>query len=64
MITDSLKERIAELSYNPQFGAREMKRVIQNKVEDVLAKALLGEEIKKGDKIKIDPETFKIIKVF
>ncbi len=64
VITDSLKERIAELSYNPQFGAREMKRVIQNKVEDVLAKALLGEEIKKGDKIKIDPETFKIIKVF
>jgi len=64
VITDPLKERIAELSYNPQFGAREMKRVIQNKVEDVLAKALLGGEIKKGDKIKIDPETFKIIKVF
>ena len=64
MVTDSLKEKIVELSYNPQFGAREMKRVIQNNVENVLAKALLGEEIKKGDKIKIDSETFKIIKIF
>ncbi|MBM4177468.1 ATP-dependent Clp protease ATP-binding subunit, partial [Candidatus Gribaldobacteria bacterium] len=36
-----LKEKIVELSYNPEFGAREMKRVIQDKVENVLSVALL-----------------------
>ena len=37
-----------------------MKRVIQNKVENVLASALLSGRLKKGDKIEIDPEKFKL----
>ena len=56
-----LKEKIVELSYKPEFGAREMRRVIQDKVEDVVASALLSDKIKKGDKIEINPETFEII---
>ena len=63
IITDSLKEKIVKLSYNPRFGAREMKRVIQNKIENVLAKALLGGEIKRGDRIEINHLTFQIVKV-
>jgi len=62
IITDSLKEKIAELSYNPKFGAREMKRVIQDKIENVLAKAILGGEIKRGDRIEINSLTFQIVK--
>jgi len=61
IITLSLKEKIAELGYNPTFGAREMKRVIQDKVENILASALLSEELKKGDKVEIDPKEFKLI---
>jgi ATP-dependent Clp protease ATP-binding subunit ClpA len=49
------------LSYKPEFGAREMRRVIQDKVENVVASALLSDQIKKGDKIEINPETFEII---
>ena len=49
-----LKEKIVELGYNPTFGAREMRRVIQNKVENVLASALLSGQIKRGDKAEID----------
>ena len=63
IITNPLKEKIVQLSYNPQFGAREMKRVIQDKIENVLAKALLGGEIKRGDRIEINPLTFQVVRV-
>lgn len=61
-ITDELKKEITELSYKPEFGAREMKRVIQDNIEDKIAVSLLNDTIKAGDKIKIDPKTFKLIK--
>lgn len=60
-ITNDLKEKIVELSYSPQFGAREMKRVIQNKVENVLAEAVLRGKIKRGNKIKVEAENFTLI---
>ena len=59
-ITEPLKEKIVELSYKPEFGAREMRRVIQDKVESVVATALLSDTIKKGDRFEINPETFEI----
>ncbi|MDP4007461.1 MAG: ATP-dependent Clp protease ATP-binding subunit [bacterium] len=59
-ITEPLKARIAELGYNPQFGARDMRRVIQDKVENALATALLRGDMKRGDTVSIDPETFEI----
>jgi len=49
------------LSYKPEFGAREMRRVIQDNVENAIAQALLSEKIKKGDKIEIAPETFEVL---
>ncbi len=61
IVTDGLKEKIAELGFNPVFGAREMRRVIQNKVENLLAMALLSEKIKRGDRVEILPEDFKLI---
>jgi len=60
IITPSLKEKIVELSYSPVFGAREMRRVIQDKVENVLASALLSGELKRGDKVEIEPKEFKL----
>jgi len=61
-INQALKEKIVELGYNPAFGAREMRRVIQNKVENALARALLEEKLKRGDKITMN-ENFEIIKL-
>jgi len=61
-ISQDLKEKIVELSYSPEFGAREMKRVVQDKIENSLARAVLGGEVKRGDRIKIDPLTFKVVK--
>jgi len=61
-ITLPLKEKIVDLGYNPTFGAREMRRVLQDKVENVLATALLSGEIQRGDSIIVDPQLFKIVK--
>ena len=56
VINEPLKEKIVELGYDPLFGARELKRVIQDKVENILASALLSGELKKGDEVEIIPE--------
>ncbi|MCX6723276.1 MAG: ATP-dependent Clp protease ATP-binding subunit [Candidatus Staskawiczbacteria bacterium] len=61
IITEPLKEKIVGLSYKPEYGAREMRRVIQDKVENSVAQALLTDAIKKGDKFEINSETFEII---
>jgi len=61
IITEPLKDEIVKLSYNPQYGAREMKRVIQDKIENVLAEALLEGKIERGSKIKIDARSFEVI---
>jgi ATP-dependent Clp protease ATP-binding subunit ClpC len=62
VITNDLKEKIVQLSYKPEFGAREMRRVIQDKVENQVAQALLSDTIIKGDKIEINPEDFSVVK--
>lgn len=60
IITQPLKEKIAELGYDPTFGARQMQRVIQDKVENVLAQAILSGVLKRGNKVEIEPEEFKL----
>ncbi len=62
IIEDPLKEKIVELAYRPEFGARQMQRVIQDKIGNALAEAILREEIKRGDRIGIDHETFRVVK--
>lgn len=52
-------EKIARLGYDPQFGARPMKRVIQKKIENLIAKRILKGEIKRGDKVEISAEEIK-----
>lgn len=56
-------DRLAEEGYDPDMGARPLRRVIQLKVEDRLSDAVLGEQFKAGDTIlvDVDPETDDII---
>ncbi|MDO8470848.1 MAG: ATP-dependent Clp protease ATP-binding subunit [bacterium] len=61
VITDQLKAKIAELGYDRTFGARNMRRVIQDKVENALATAFLKDSIKRGDAIVIDPVSFAVL---
>ncbi|MBI2451363.1 MAG: AAA family ATPase [Parcubacteria group bacterium] len=55
-ITPALAERVAELGYSPEYGARPMKRVIQDRVEDLISRKLLDGSLKKGDTLEIKPE--------
>ena len=52
-ITPELIKKVAELGYEPEFGARPMNRVIQDKIEDQIAQKLLKGEVKKGEEIQI-----------
>jgi len=61
LITDELKEKIVELSYDPKFGAREMQRIIQDKVGNVLAEGILRGILKRGSKVEVDSQTFQLI---
>ncbi|MDH3942967.1 MAG: ATP-dependent Clp protease ATP-binding subunit [Anaerolineae bacterium] len=47
---------LAEMGYDREFGARPLKRIIQQKIEDVLSDALLGGEFTDGDAVLIDVE--------
>ena len=53
-ITDDAKEFLATQGFNPVYGARPLKRVIQQQVENPLSKLILAQTFLKGDKIKID----------
>ena len=60
VINQEIKEKIVELGYNPKFGAREMKRVIQDKIGNVLAKALLANQLKRGDMVQVNLKDFSL----
>ncbi len=53
-ITDKAKKILAKEGFDPVYGARPLKRVIQNKVQNVLAMKLLNGEIKEGDEVTVD----------
>ncbi len=52
--TDRLADYIAEAGFDPQFGARPLKRLIQKEIEDELAKALLGGKIQPDAPLELD----------
>ena len=48
-IRDSVKKYIVEKAYDPKYGARPLRRMIQTKIEDTLAEEILSGNIKGGD---------------
>ena len=47
-------ERLAELGYDPDFGARPLKRVLQKNVQNVLAEAILRDQLRPGQTAYVD----------
>jgi ATP-dependent Clp protease ATP-binding subunit ClpC len=45
---------LAEEGYDPEMGARPLKRVIQHKVEDKLSDSMLAEDFQDGDTVLVD----------
>ena len=52
--TDAAINKLAQIGFDPVYGARPMRRTIQEKIEDSLAKKLISGEIKRGDKVLLD----------
>jgi ATP-dependent Clp protease ATP-binding subunit ClpB len=53
-LTDKALELIGNMGYDPTYGARPLRRVIQKQLTDRLALALLSGEIRTGDSVKVD----------
>ncbi|GGJ74679.1 ATP-dependent protease ATP-binding subunit ClpC [Virgibacillus salexigens] len=52
-LTDKAVEKIANEGFDPEYGARPLRRSIQKNIEDLLSEELLKETITKGQKVKI-----------
>jgi ATP-dependent Clp protease ATP-binding subunit ClpB len=59
--TDKVKELVAEKGYDPSFGARPLKRAIQDLILDDLALRIVEGKIKEGDEVKVDAAKGKIV---
>ncbi len=55
-VTEAAKDFLAAVGFDPQFGARPLKRAIQKHVEDGLARRLLEGEFIAGDEVRVDRE--------
>lgn len=53
-LTESALEKIAEVGYDPEYGARPLRRALQREVEDRLSEAMLSGNITKGSKVALD----------
>ena len=53
-VSDSARDYLAQVGYEPEFGARPLKRAIQREIMDPLAKALLSGRFSEGTTIRID----------
>jgi ATP-dependent Clp protease ATP-binding subunit ClpC len=68
-VTKELKKKIAEVGYNPKYGARPLKRVLQKYIEDTIAELIINGGCTSGDKLilsldpKKDPEIETPVKI-
>jgi ATP-dependent Clp protease ATP-binding subunit ClpB len=53
-VTDEAKTKLAEEGFDPVLGARPLKRVIQRRIQNVMALRILRGEIKEGERVLID----------
>lgn len=60
-ISDKAVQWLAEAGYDPQFGARPVKRVIQRTLLNDLSKQILAEEVSKDSRIMVDVKDDKIV---
>jgi ATP-dependent Clp protease ATP-binding subunit ClpB len=59
LFSDALRQFIAEIGFDPQYGARPIRRTIQTKILDPLAMEIVGGKIRHGESILADMDTAK-----
>ncbi|GIW42529.1 MAG: chaperone protein ClpB [Candidatus Binatia bacterium] len=53
-LTDAARDHVAEIGYDPVYGARPLKRVLQKELETVLGRKLLAGEIRENSRVVVD----------
>jgi ATP-dependent Clp protease ATP-binding subunit ClpB len=59
-LTEAARRHLAEVGYDPVYGARPLKRVIQREVQDPLALSLLRGEFDEGDTVRVEASNGRI----
>ena len=57
---DAAREFLIEKGYDPKYGARPLRRAIQNELEDKLAEAMLDDKVKAGDEVLVTCPTVPV----
>ena len=60
-VTPAARALVAQVGYDPAFGARPLKRVIQREIGDRLATAILDGSISEGDQVTVDAEGDQLV---
>lgn len=60
-VTDQAKQLIAKEGFDPMYGARPLRRAIQNMIEDRLSEEMLSGKVKEGDTVMVDAKDGKIV---
>jgi ATP-dependent Clp protease ATP-binding subunit ClpB len=60
-LLDSARELLADRGFDPAFGARPLKRTIQNMVMNELARKVLSGEVKEGDTVVLDAKNGELV---
>ena len=53
-VTDAARQWLGERGYDPMYGARPLRRLMQREIDDRLARALLAGEVRDGDTVVVD----------
>ena len=53
-VTPSARTWLAERGYDPVYGARPLRRLMQRQIDDRLARAILAGEVRDGDTVRVD----------
>jgi ATP-dependent Clp protease ATP-binding subunit ClpB len=60
-LTDRAKDLLAREGWDPAFGARPLKRVIQQRLENLLAKRVLNGEVADGATVRVDADGERLV---
>ena len=61
VLQNRARDRIADMGFDPVYGARPLKRIIQKNIENPLSMEILEGKIKEGDKISVDVRKDQIV---
>ena len=56
-VTDAARDWLAMTGYDPAYGARPLRRLVQSAIGDQLARELLSGEIRDGDEVVVDADS-------